>query len=268
MENCRCLVFYEILEKEIIMELKQRDYALTEVLNKLDINEKEELAKALGYMSLVELFNDYEYKDDVIALEEAIRYEGSDWIWHGVFGDDWATYKEIVRSVADFQKVKYTDSTEIEELEKRIIISVIDKAWQQMSEEQKREYEKAICEYEEQMKAEDPEKLKELLNKFKVTNLRGISPAVLLSMGLAFKMGGFLSYQILVIVMGAIARTLGVRIAMQSVTRLAFYAVPILNIILSIWLAWDVRNWICGPAMRKIAPAVFMIGVARIKQKG
>lgn len=250
------------------MKLKQRDYDLVKVLQKLDIREKEELAKALKYKSLVELINNHEYKDYVIALEEAIRYEGSDWMWHGVFGKDLATYKEIVHAVADFQKVKYTDNTNIEELEHRIIVSIIDKAWQKMNEEERQEYEKAVYEYEEQMKAENPEKLKELLDKFKIKNLRGISPAVLLSMGLAFKIGGFLSYQILVIVMSAIARTLGVRIAMQGVTRAAFFAIPILNIFLSIWLAWDVRNWICGPAMRKVVPAVFVIGVARIRQKG
>ena len=254
------------------MELKQRDYNLVEVLQKLNIQEKEELAKASGYKSLTELINDYEHNEDVIALEEAIRYEGSDWIWHGIFGKDWATYDQILRAVADFQKVKYTKATNIEELEHRIMISIVDTAWQKMSDEEKREYEKAVCEFEEQMQAKEPEKLKELLDKFKVMSLRGISPATLLSAGLAFEVGGFLSYQILAVVMGAIARALvpqALRMAtMQFVTRAASLAVPILNVVLSIWLAWDIRKWICGPAMRKVIPAVFMIGVARIRQKG
>lgn len=250
------------------MELKQRDYNLVEVLQKLNIHEKVDLAKTLGYNSLSELTNAYEYKEDSLALEEAIRYEGSDSMFHGIFGEDWATYKVIVRSVADFQKVKYTENTEIEELERRIIISIVDNAWQKMNEDQKQEYEKAACEFEEQMKSENPEKLKELLAKFKVKDLVGISPAVLLSVGLAFKMGGFFSYQVLVIVVSSIARTIGAKVAMQGVSRAAFLAVPVLNVLLSLWLAYDIRNLICGPAMRKIVPAVFMIGVARIKQRG
>lgn len=254
------------------MELKQRDYILVEVLQKLDIHEKEELAKALGYKSLVELINNHEYKEDVIALEEAIRYEGSDWMWHGIFGKDWTTYKEIVRAVADHQKVKYTENTNVDELEHRIISSVVDNAWQKMDEEKRQEYEKAVCEFEEQMQTKYPEKLKELLTKFKVQTLRGIPPATLLSMGLAFEIGGFVSYQILAVVMGAIARALvpkALRVAtMQFVTRSASLTIPILNIVMSVWLAWDARNWICGPAMRKIVPTVFLIGIARTKQKG
>lgn len=250
------------------MELKQRDGDLVGILQKLNTDEKEEIAKALKYNDFRELKNNYNGESEDLALEKEIRYIGSDLIKHGIFSSDWAMYKEIVRKAANFQKVKYTENTGIEDLERKLIVAVVDKVWQKMSEEQKQEYEKAVCEFEEQMRAENSDKLKKLLDKFKVKSLKSIPPAVLLSMGLAFKIGGFVSYQILVIVMGMIARTFGIRFVMQSVTRAAFFAVPILNVILSVWLAWDVFNLIFGPAMRKVIPVVFMIGVARLRQKG
>lgn len=248
------------------MELKQRDSYLMEALQTMDIHQKEELAKALKYNSLTELRNAYEYKEDLLALEEAIRYEGSDWMWHGVFGSDWATYTEILHSVAGHQKVEYNDNTTIKELEHRIIVSIIDTVWQKLDEEKKHEYEGAIRKLEEQMKTDNPKQLKKLLANFKVRDLSGISPATLLSAGIAFKMGGFFSYQILVVVVSALARTFGLKVAVTSLTRTASLAIPVLNIFFAVWLAWDVRGWICGPAMRKIVPAVFTVGVARMKQ--
>ncbi|MGR3220420.1 MAG: hypothetical protein ACUZ8H_11495 [Candidatus Anammoxibacter sp.] len=167
--------------------------------------------------------------------------------------------------MAKQQKVKYTDNTSVDDLERRIMVSVVDKAWDKMDEVQRLQYEQEIIDFEEKLRIDDSVKLKDILSKLKVKSLRGISPAILLSAGLGFKMGGFMSYQILVIVMAAIGRTFGAKIAMGAVTRAAFLAIPIVNIISAIWLIWDVRQWICGPSLRKVIPAVLIVGVARIK---
>lgn len=250
------------------MELKQRDNDLMGVLQKLNTDEKEEIAKALKYDNFTELKNNYSGESDDVALEKEIRYVGSDWIKHGVFGSDWATYREVVCEVAKSVKVKYTDNTTTEEIELRILKSIVDKAWEKMDESKRQEYEEAIREFEDQMRIEDPEKFKKLLEDLKVKSLRGVAPGTLLLAGIVFKMGGFLSYRILVIVMSAIARVLGAKIAMNIVTKGAALVVPGLNIVMAIWMAWDVARIISGPAMRKIAHAVPLLCTARLRQSG
>ncbi|MBE7547778.1 MAG: YaaW family protein [Candidatus Kuenenia stuttgartiensis] len=249
------------------MDLKQRDGDLVGVLQKLNEEEKNEIAKALKYDSIEELKNKYGVIRDDLALEQEIRYAGSDWITDGVFSDDWATYGKIVRRVAKSVKAKYTDNTTAEDLEQRILRIIVDKAWEKMDEGKRREYEKTVCEFEDQMRAEDPEKLKELLEYLNVNSMRGMAPGVLLSAGMAFSFGGFLSYQILVIVMAAIGRTLGIKIAMNAVTKSAALFIPGLNIVMGVWMAWDVMRIISGPAMRKIVPVVPLLCMARIRQR-
>lgn len=249
------------------MDLKQRDGDLVGVLEKLNKKEKNEIAKVLKYDSFAELKNKYGVERDDLALEKEIRYAGSDWITDGVFSDDWATYGKIVRRVAKSVKAKYTDNTTAEDLEQRILRIIVDKAWEKMDEGKRREYEKTVCEFEDQMRAEDPEKLKELLEYLNVNSMRGMAPGVLLSAGMAFSFGGFLSYQILVIVMAAIGRTLGIKIAMNAVTKSAALFIPGLNIVMGVWMAWDVMRIISGPAMRKIVPVVPLLCMARIRQR-
>lgn len=237
------------------------------VLNGMNEEESDEIARALKFENTNKLKEKFDYVTDTDALEAAIRYYGSDWLWHGVLGKDWATYEEILKGVAVFQKVNYAEDTSIEELENRIMVSIVNKAWKRMDDEEKQKYEEEITALEDEMNKNAPEKLKELLEKLKVKTLQGLTPGTLLSAGLDFKMGAAISYEILVIVMRTLAKTFGIKIAVKNAARYAFLAVPILNIFMGIWLAWDVRNWICGPSMSKIVPAVFLASTSRIKQK-
>jgi len=249
------------------MKIKKHDNYLWYVLNGMSEEESGEMARALKFESTNKLKEEFDYDADTHALEAAIRYYGSDWLWHGAFGKDWATYEEILKGVARFQKVNYPDDTSVEELEHCIMVSIVNKAWKKMNNEERRKYEDEIIELENEMSKQTPDELKELLEKLKVTTLKGLTPGTLLSAGLDFKMGAFISYEILVIVMRTFAKAFGIKIAVKNAALYTFLTVPVLNIFMGVWLAWDVRKLICGPSMSKIIPAVFLISTSRIKQR-
>lgn len=249
------------------MKIKKHDNNLWYVLNGMNEKESREIARALKFESTNKLKEKFDYDADTHALEAAIRYYGSDWLWHGALGKDWATYEEILKGVAKFQKINYAEDTSIEELEHRIMVSIINKAWKKMNDEERQKYEEEIVEFENEMNRNAPEKLKELLEKLKVRSLQGLTPGTLLSAGLDFKMGAHISFEILVIVMRTLAKAFGIKIAVKNVALYALLTMPVLNIFMGVWLAWDVQKWICGPSMSKIVPAVFLVSTSRIKQK-
>ncbi len=258
------------------MQIKTRDQDLVKVLGMFSNSEKDDFAKVLKYENFENLKEKYNDKNDPIELraqdgfylEKAVRYVGSHTIFDGL-SEDWASYNKILRKVAKHLKVQDTYNATSKEYEVKIIRKVLDTIWDKMETKDKNEFEEIIDEFENEMRADDPAKLEEILKKYKIKNLHMLAPGVLFSAGLAFKSEGFFSYEILAMTMGWVSRNFivqGTRMAAQRLaTRGAAMAVPIVNMISGVWLTWDVINIVFSPSMRKIIPAILIIGIARMK---
>ena len=157
------------------------------------------------------------------------------------------SYKEIVCDVASKLKAPYNSKNDIEAIEDSIILTVLEKALDKMSDDEKRQL------------------LSELGDK-RSASIAG--PALTAAIITLFRSGGFLSYQILVIVVSAIAKVIlghGLRLAtMAGITRIAAILTgPIGWVITGVWAVID----IAGPAYRVTIPAVIYIAMLRRKPR-
>ena len=154
-------------------------------------------------------------------------------------------YKEVLMDVCDKMKVNYNKSSSVEKIEGNLLMKILEDALEKMS----------------------PEELRELAEATGVKNTSGITAETMVGVFQAvFRMGGFNSYQLTVIVVNAISKALigrGLTIAGNAaLTRtMAILTGPIGWVITGIWTAIDVA----GAAYRVTIPAV--IQVAALRQK-
>ncbi len=179
---------------------------------------------------------------DLIA-EEICAFGGNTFV--NIFRQHGPAYKEIVCDVASKLSASYNSKSDIETIENAIIGKILEKALDKMTDDDKREL------------------LKEMGDK-RSASLTG--PALTSAIMLAFRAGGFLSYQILVIVANAIAKTVlgsGLKFATNAaLTKWASILVgPVGWVITGIWTAID----IAGPAYRVTIPAAVFVAMLRRK---
>ncbi len=111
------------------------------------------------------------------------------------------------------------------------------------------------------------EEIRELCDELGVKNTNKLGKQALSTAALTlFKMGGFKSYQLAVIVANAVAKTIlgrGLSLAgNQVLTRtLSFLTGPVGWIITGVWTAID----IAGPAYRVTIPACIVVATLRLK---
>jgi len=154
-------------------------------------------------------------------------------------------YKEILMDVCDELKVNYNKNSSTEMIENNLLMKILDKALEEMTEEER----------------------KELLNSIGLENTTNFSKEALVGIFQAiFRAGGFKSYQLTVIVANAILKALigrGLSFAGNAtLTRtMAILTGPIGWAITALWTAID----IAGPAYRVTIPAVIEISVLRKK---
>ncbi len=121
----------------------------------------------------------------------------------------------------------------------------------------------------EQMSKKDLEELRHELGMTNINKMIGENKQILIASVLTlFKMGGFKSYQLAVIVANAVAKTIlgrGLSLAgNQVLTRtLSFLTGPVGWIITGVWTAID----IAGPAYRVTIPACIVVATLRRKPK-
>ncbi|MCW9711257.1 DUF3944 domain-containing protein [Avibacterium sp. 21-586] len=150
-------------------------------------------------------------------------------------------YKEVLCDVCDKMKVNYNKYSSVQQIEENLLMKILKEALEKMT----------------------PEEREKLANELGV-------PAVLTSQGLTatflaiFKAGGFKSYQLTVIIVNAVLKTLIGRgltaTANATLTRVAsILAGPIGWVITGLWTAVD----IAGPAYRITIPAVIEISYLR-----
>lgn len=81
------------------------------------------------------------YRDEIAA---EIQKFGGNTIWNILRGGKGVSYKEIVCDVADRLKVNYNKERDVDFIENQILFKVLEKAWEKMTDEEKRELYKAV----------------------------------------------------------------------------------------------------------------------------
>ncbi|MCQ2088184.1 MAG: DUF3944 domain-containing protein [Bacilli bacterium] len=154
-------------------------------------------------------------------------------------------YREVLTDVCDKMKVKYNSSSDVETIENALIMKILKAAIDEMSQDE----------------------LNKCAEEAGLKNTNGITAEVLTSAFLAaFTAGGFMSYQITLIVVNAVAKALvgrGLALAGNAaLTRvMSVLTGPIGWVITGLWTAID----IAGPAYRVTIPAVVYVIALRKK---
>lgn len=157
-------------------------------------------------------------------------------------GGEGASYKSIVCAVAKRFKVNYNENRQVEVIEEQILLKILEKAWEKMTDEEKSELLKA-----------SGAKGAKVGKEFPVAALQAI-----------FKAGGFKSYQVMLIVANAVWKFIfGKGLPLIANAALARWAAvltgPIGWAITAIWTLFDLGS----PAYRVTIPCVIHIAMLR-----
>lgn len=154
-------------------------------------------------------------------------------------------YKEVLTDVCDKMKVNYNSNSSVERIEQHLLSKILEDALEKM----------------------DQNEIKELATSLGLKNVDGITRQVLLgSFQTIFRLGGFKSYQLTVIVVNTILKALigrGLSFGGNAVlTRtMSILTGPIGWVITGLWTIVD----IAGAAYRITIPTVIHIAVLRQK---
>lgn len=188
-------------------------------------------------------YPDHEKYWQLIAAE--IQCFGANTFMTVFRGGKGVEYKEVLMDVCDKMKVNYNKNTSVEKIEGNLLMKILEDALEKMS----------------------PEDLKELAEATGVKNTNGITAETMVGVFQAvFRLGGFKSYQLTLVVVNAISRALigrGLTFAGNAaLTRtMAILTGPIGWAITGVWTAIDVA----GAAYRVTIPAVIQVSALRQK---
>lgn len=191
------------------------------------------------------------YVDEIIA---EIQKFGGNTVFNIMRGGVGVTYREIVCKVASRLKVKYEKTDAIEEIEQQILMKVLEKSWEKMTDGEKT----ALIEG--------------MMPETSVDDLPEEFPSALLQAAIIAG-SGYASYKLSLIVAGAIARaSLQQGITFLASTTAARWAAAFAGAvglgIAALWTLFDVL----GPAYRVLIPCVLHIAMLRqlhaLKDKG
>ncbi|WP_187835633.1 DUF3944 domain-containing protein [Helicobacter pylori] len=228
-----------------------------EFLKRLSSNDLKDLFDALVYDKDGEkrhnekLTSSIEYKrhgDDYAKYAEKIAEELQHYganSFASALRDTGVLYREILCEVCNKLKVNYNKKSDTTLIEENMLSSILQKSLEKMSDEE----------------------IRELCDGLGVKNTNKLGKQALSTAALTlFKMGGFKSYQLAVIVANAVAKTIlgrGLSLAgNQVLTRtLSFLTGPVGWIITGVWTAID----IAGPAYRVTIPACIVVATLRLK---
>ncbi|GAA7257772.1 hypothetical protein ID0475_13660 [Helicobacter pylori] len=154
-------------------------------------------------------------------------------------------YREILCEVCNKLKVNYNKKSDTTLIEENMLSSILQKSLEKMSDEE----------------------IRELCDGLGVKNTNKLGKQALIAPVLTlFKMGGFKSYQLAVIVANAVIKAIfqrGLSLgANAALTRgLSILTGPVGWIITGVWTAID----IAGPAYRVTIPACIVVATLRLK---
>ena len=228
------------------------DFSLNPVLEKANNDDLQYLVEIItnamtNALDSDELYKKYQpdHKKYVGVIASEIRAFGGNTFANMLRGGKGPEYKEIVCDVADKLKSPYNKNASIEKVEDAILETVLTQALEKMSESEKQDLLKEIGEGK----------------NYSITG-----PALTTAFITIFRMGGFKSYQLTVIITNAIVKAVlghGLRLgANAGLTKLmSILTGPIGWFITGIWTAID----IAGPATRVTIPAVVYVAMLRKK---
>ena len=180
-----------------------------------------------------------------LAAEELQRFGGNSLV-NLIRGGTGVAYLEIARDVADHVKAKYPAKAGCAEVEMAILLKVLEQAYEQMTEEEKK---KLFEEFGAFYKGE------------------GAGPASMASLIAAIKLPGFGVYKLAAVVANAVAKALlgrglsfGATAAMMR--GISFFSGPVGWAVTAIWTAFDLAS----PAYRVTVPCVVQIAYMRQKR--
>ena len=156
-------------------------------------------------------------------------------------------YREVLFDVCDRLKVNYNKSSSTERIEDGLFMKILEDSIEKMS----------------------TAELKEIFKELGIKNTSGLTPQIAItSFQAIFKLGGFKSYQLVVIVVNAVWKAIFGRgltlLGNATLTRVfSIFCGKIGWIITGIWTAID----IAGPAYRITIPAVLQVAMLRKNQK-
>ena len=191
------------------------------------------------------------YVDEIIA---EIQKYGGNTIFNIVRGGIGVSYREIVSKVASRLKAKAANTDPIEQIEQQILVKVLEKSWEKMTD------------------AEKATLIQGIMPETGADNLPGEFPTALLQTAIIAG-GVIVSYRLSLIVAGAVARISLQRglafVAGTSVARWSAALAGAVGIgITALWTLFDVL----GPAYRVLIPCVLHIAMLRqlhrLKEKG
>lgn len=176
-------------------------------------------------------------------LEEFQRYGGNSFV--NLFRGTGVSYREILVDVCKKLKVNFNKNSDITVIEGNLLDKILTDALENMSDEEINKLAKETG--------------------MDTRNIKG-KQAIIMMFQAIFKAGGFKSYQILVIVANAVAKTILGRgltfSANAGLTKFAsIFVGPIGWVITGIWTAID----IAGPAYRVTIPSCIQIAYMRSK---
>ncbi len=236
------------------IKLREPDSDLIPLLRKCS---SEELDNLVGYLTQKggvssqlkntkayrEWYPDHgKYVDEIIA---EIQKYGGNTIFNIARGGVGVTYRDIVLKVASRLKVKNTKDEDIEQIEQKLLMKVLEKSWEKMTDKEKKTLIEGIM----------PETGADSLPKE--------FPSALLKTAIIAG-GGIVSYRLSLVVAGAVARaSLERGIAFVAGTSLARWSAAFAGAvglgITALWTLFDVL----GPAYRVLVPCVLHISMLR-----
>ncbi|WQS12979.1 DUF3944 domain-containing protein [Helicobacter pylori] len=188
--------------------------------------------------------NDYVKYAEKIA--EELQHYGANSFASALRGTG-VLYREILCEVCNKLKVNYNKKSDTTLIEENMLSSILQKSLEKMSDEE----------------------IRELCDELGVKNTNKLGKQALSTAALTlFKMGGFKSYQLALIVANAVIKAIfqrGLSLgANAAFTRgLSILTGPVGWIITGVWTAID----IAGPAYRVTIPACFVVATLRRKPK-
>ncbi len=177
-------------------------------------------------------------------IAEELQYYGSNSFASFIKGEG-VLYKEILCDVCDKLKVNYNKKTETTLIEQNMLSKILERSLEEMSDEE----------------------IRELCDELGVKNTNKLGKQALSTAALTlFKMGGFKSYQLALIVANAVIKAIFQRGLSLGANAALTRGLSILTghvgwIITGVWTAID----IAGPAYRVTIPACIVVATLRLK---
>ncbi|MBI5272277.1 MAG: hypothetical protein HY856_21710 [Burkholderiales bacterium] len=181
--------------------------------------------------------------EERLAIGAEIQAFGGNSLINAVRGTG-ILYREVVRDVADRQKVAYNNFDTVETIENAILLVVAEKAWEKMSEDER----------------------KALVKELGLKKTVGIGPAALAAVIAAIRASGFAAFKFAAVVAQVVAKqVLGRGLAVATTAPLmkgmSVLAGPIGWAIAAAWTAFDMAS----PAYRVTVPCVIQLAYMRKK---